>query len=178
MEKEELKKVLELHEKWLNKEEGGVRANLSYAKLTHADLKYADLRSADLKCADLTHADLRCANLDYSCLPLWCGSLKIHMDDRQVKQLLYQTLSIVKHSKNVSSELKEKLLTENNLMIANEFHRVGECGELQKGADMNVYKELKEIALINEKAKELAEKVAEKIDTDGLSDKVKFSEET
>lgn len=34
---------------------------------------------------------------------------------------------------------------------------------------MNVYKELKEIALIDEKAKELAEKVAEKIDIDGLN---------
>lgn len=32
--------------------------------------------------------------------------------------------------KNVSKELKEKLLTEKNVAIANEFHRVDECGEL------------------------------------------------
>ena len=110
MNSEELNKILELHKKWLNDEEGGVHANLR-----NADLRYADLRYADL---------------DYSCLPLWCGSLLANMDDRQVKQLLYHTLSIVKHSNNVSELLKEKLLTEENLKIANEFHRVGECGEL------------------------------------------------
>ena len=140
MQKEELERILELHKKWLNDEEGGVRADLSYADLSYADLSGAnlsganlsgaDLSGADLRGADLRGADLRGANLDYSCLPLWCGSLTVDMDDRQVKQLLYHTLSIVKHSKNVSSELKEKLLTENNLMIANEFHRVGECGKL------------------------------------------------
>ena len=52
------------------------------------------------------------------------------MDDKQVKQLLYHTLSIVKYSNNVSEELKTALLTETNLTIANQFHRVDECGEL------------------------------------------------
>ena len=52
------------------------------------------------------------------------------MDDKQVKQLLYHTLSIVKYSNNVSEELKTALLTETNLEIANQFHRVDERGEL------------------------------------------------
>ena len=111
----ELQEILDKHKKWLNDEDGGERA---------------DLRGADLRGADLRRADLRRADLDYSCLPLWCGSLTANMDDRQVKQLLYHTLSIVKHSNNVSAILKEQLLTEQNLRIAKEFHRAEECDKL------------------------------------------------
>lgn len=117
---EELNDILMLHKKWLNKESGGKMANLSKADLSGANLSKADLREADLREADL----------DYCCLPLWCGSLTAKMDDRQVKQLLYHTLSIVKGSPFVSTELKDKLLTEQNVAIANQFHRVNECGEL------------------------------------------------
>ena len=145
MTSDELKKVLELHYKWLNDESDGVKADLSDADLSDADLRGADLRGADLRGADLSSADLssanlsdanlrganlRGANLDFSCLPLWCGSLTANMDDKQVKQLLYHTLSIVKHSNNVSALLKEQLLTENNLAIAKEFHRADECNKL------------------------------------------------
>ena len=127
---EKLKEILELHKKWLNNEEDGKKADLRGANLTYADLRGANLRGADLEKADLRGADLEKADLDYSCLPLWCGSLLVNMDDRQVKQLLYHTLSIVKHSNNVSPLLKEQLLTESNISIANEFHRVEECGKL------------------------------------------------
>ena len=115
-------------------------ANLIDADLTGANLRGADLRGANLTGANLTDANLRGANLrganlrganlDFSCLPLWCGSLLANMDDRQVKQLLYHTLSIVKHSNNVSELLKEQLLTETNLKIAKEFHRADECQKL------------------------------------------------
>ena len=125
-----LQDILDKHKKWLNEEEGGERADLSGADLSGADLSGADLRRADLSGADLRRADLSGANLDYSCLPLWCGSLTANMDDRQVKQLLYHTLSIVKHSNNVSAILKEQLLTEQNLRIAKEFHRAEECDKL------------------------------------------------
>ena len=80
--------------------------------------------------ANLREADLGGANLDFSCLPLWCGSLTANFDDRQVKQFLYHVLSVVKHSNNVSAMLKEQLLTEQNLKIAKEFHRANECGKL------------------------------------------------
>lgn len=125
MNREELEKILESHKKWLRVEVGGSGADLRYANLRGADLRYADLSGADL-----SRADLRGANLDYSCLPLWCGSLLANMDDKQVKQLLYHTLSIVKHSNNVSAMLKEQLLTEQNLQIAKEFRRAKECNEL------------------------------------------------
>ena len=170
MNNEELKKVIELHKKWLKGEENGVRANLSGADLrdanlsgaylsganlsgadlSGANLRGADLRGADLRCAylsganlsganlrdaNLSGADLSGANLDYSCLSLWCGSLKANMDDRQVIQLLYHTLSIVNYSTNISKELREKLLIDSNLEIANKFHRANECGKLERGTE-------------------------------------------
>ena len=105
-------------------------ADLSGADLSGADLRGANLKGADLSGANLRGADLRRADLDFSCLPLWCGSLKANMDDKQVKQLLYHTLSIVKNSISVSEDIKKALLTDENLRIANEFHRVDECGKL------------------------------------------------
>ena len=61
-----LKEVLENHKKYLNDEEDGERADLSYADLSYADLSYADLSCADLSCADLSYADLSCADLSYA----------------------------------------------------------------------------------------------------------------
>lgn len=51
--KEELEKVLELHKLWLNDEEGGKRADLSYT-----DLKGVDLSDINLSDAYLSHAIL------------------------------------------------------------------------------------------------------------------------
>ena len=105
-------------------------ANLQDANLQDANLWSANLRSANLQRADLQGADLQGADLDFSCLPLWCGSLLANMDDRQVKQLLYHILSIVKHSNNVSETIKAALLTDKNIEIAKEFHRANECNKL------------------------------------------------
>ena len=63
MTQEELAKILELHKKWLNDEEGGERANLSGADLRWANLSGANLRWADLSGAYLSSADLSRANL-------------------------------------------------------------------------------------------------------------------
>ena len=78
---EELKEILELHKKWLDSKEDGVRAdlsytdlrnadlrnaNLSYANLNYANLSYANLRKAYLKYADLRRADLSYADLSYT----------------------------------------------------------------------------------------------------------------
>lgn len=106
-------------------------ANLVRANLNGADLKRADLRDVDLKGAYLRGADLKGANLDYSCLPLWCGSLKAHFDNRQVIQILYHLLSVVTYSKNVSEEIRKTLLTPELCELANKFHRVIECGKIE-----------------------------------------------
>ena len=105
-------------------------ADLSCADLRGADLRDANLSGADLRDANLSGADLSCANLDFSCLPLWCGSLLANMDDRQAIQILYHCLSIVKNSSNISDSLKEELLTEKNIEVARRFHRADECNKV------------------------------------------------
>ena len=95
MTKEDLNKILENHKIWLHCEEGGQRANFQCADLEYIDLSNAnlrgadlaganlrnanfvnaDLRNADLRDVRLVHADLKGANIDFSCLPVWCGSL-------------------------------------------------------------------------------------------------------
>lgn len=120
-----INKILELHKKWLNNEPDGVRANLR-----NADLRNADLRDADLRGANLRGANLRNADLDFSCFPLWCGGLGVHIDDRQAKQLLYHLIRNVQYSKNVSDEVKAIICTPELIALANEFHRVNECGKI------------------------------------------------
>ena len=98
MTSEEIKKVLDSHQKWINEEDGGERANLREADLREADLRdanlsevnlcKADLRGADLRGADLRGADLREANLDFSCFPLWCGGSRFKCDTKLVYQIL------------------------------------------------------------------------------------------
>ena len=76
---EELQKVIEQHKHWWEEDCDGwedMRADLYEADLREADLREADLRRANLRGADLRGADLYEADLDYSCLPLWCGSLE------------------------------------------------------------------------------------------------------
>ena len=62
---QELKEILEKHEKWLNGEEGGSRADLSYVNLTNVNLTNANLYRANLYNASLYRANLTCANLSY-----------------------------------------------------------------------------------------------------------------
>ena len=144
MKQEKINEILELHKKWLDDESNGVQAdlcdadlcdanlcgadlrgaNLCDANLRGADLCDANLRGADLRGADLCGADLRGADLDFSCLPLWCGSLGIHIDDRLAVQILYHLIFNIQFSKNVSDEIKKILLTPENIKLANDFHRV------------------------------------------------------
>ena len=141
MDKKELDLILEKHKKWLDNENDGERANLQgvdlrganlrYADLRYANLRYADLRYADLRGVDLRGADLRGADLDYSCWPLWCSSLGVHIDDRLAKQLLYHLLYNAAYSKNISEEVKNALLKPDIVALANEFHRVDECGKIE-----------------------------------------------
>ena len=159
MNKKELDCVISKHKEWINGD-GGEYASLSYADLSgaslryadlsgadlsdadlrgaslrHANLRYADLTGADLRGANLTGADLtganlRDTNLDYSCLPLWCGSLEAHFDDRQLVQIAYHLIKAGLQSKNASEETKNQLAK--LIDFANKFHRVDECGEIKK----------------------------------------------
>ena len=66
--------ILGKHEKWLNEEDGGERADLSYANLSYTDLSRVDLNDADLSYANLVGADLN--DVDLSCADLRCADLK------------------------------------------------------------------------------------------------------
>jgi len=109
------------------------RSNLSGAKLIGANLRHADLSGADLIGADLSDADLRRSNLrdadlDFSCLPLWCGSLGANFDDRQLIQIAYHLVKAGINSNNASDETKKEL--SKLVDFANKFHRVEECGRI------------------------------------------------
>ena len=61
--KDELAEILSKHKIWLNKEVGGIRADLYETDLRWADLCGTDLRGANLSGANLSEADLSWANL-------------------------------------------------------------------------------------------------------------------
>ena len=94
--------------------------------------KTLELHKKWLNGADLRGANMHGTNLDYSCWPLWCGSLGVHIDDRLAIQLLYHLIYNVNYSKCVSQNVKNVLLTDEIIELANKFHRVDETGEIQK----------------------------------------------
>ena len=140
MYKKELEEVLRLHGMWLRSENGGKRAVLRCADLQGANLRGADLQDADLRGADLQDANLQGANLrgadlqdanlqgadiDYSCWPLWCGSLDVKVDRRIAAQLAY-------HFCRLDCDDPDYIEARNAIVnFANEFHRVEECGWLE-----------------------------------------------
>ena len=130
MTQEELSMVLNRHKKWLNNEEGGEKADLSGADLSGANLIGADLSRvnlsrANLRGADLSGANLCGADLDYSCWPLWCGSLDVKVDARIARQLAY-------HFCRLDCDDPEYLEARKAIAeFANKFHLVEECGRIE-----------------------------------------------
>lgn len=101
MELTKLRKILDEHKIWIetNQREG-----------SKAYLRGADLRGADL---------------DYSCWPLWCGSLDVKVDKKIAVQLAY-------HFCRLDCDDPEYIKTRNAILsFANQFHQVNECGMLQ-----------------------------------------------
>lgn len=160
MTQEELQTILEKHKKWLNDVRAGERANLrgadfKGANLEGANLRGANLEGANLECANLEGANLKCANLrganlkganlksanlrgadfnganleganlDYSCWPLWCGSLRnVRIDKRIFAQLAYHICRVIVDDDECKAAQRALY------SIANQFHRVSECGRL------------------------------------------------
>lgn len=117
----DIRKKLELHKKWLNGDPDGQRANLRYTNLQNANLRYADSQGVDLR-----YADLRGANVDYSCLPLWCGSLHMKVDKRIAAQIAYHFCALECDDPEVQ-KAQQSLYA-----LANTFHRVGELPRLEE----------------------------------------------
>lgn len=111
----ELDIVLKKHKAWLFNNPYGEQANL----------RGADLYALDLHLADLRRVDLRGADLDFSCWPLWCGSLGAVVDRRIAAQIAYHFCSLVCDDPGYI-KARNAILD-----FANEFHRVGECGYLE-----------------------------------------------
>lgn len=147
MTQNELNVMLEAHKKLLNGEKGGKKAYIQDADLRGADLHGKDLRGANLRgtdlrgaylqYADLQYADLRGANLqgayiDYSCWPLWCGSLDVKVERRIFCQLAYHLCRVIVDDE----DCKEAQLVLGRL--ANEFHRIDECGRVPEKEDAKV----------------------------------------
>ena len=137
---EELQTILEKHKKWLNDIPGGERANLERANLMGANLKYtyleganleganlegANLERANLMGANLMGANLEGTNLDFACWPLWCGSLRdVQIDKRIFAQLAYHLCRVIVDDDECKAAQRALY------PIANQFHRVNECGRL------------------------------------------------
>ena len=100
-------------------------ANLECANLRGANLKCANLKSANLRRADFKGANLEGANLDYSCWPLWCGSLRdVQIDKRIFAQLAYHLCRVIVDDDECKAAQRALY------PIANQFHRADECGRL------------------------------------------------
>ena len=103
-----------------------MEANLRDTNLINANLINTDLRGADLRGANLRGANLNGADLDYSCYPLWCGSLHLKADKRLACQLAYHLCSL-------QCDDADYIKMRNSILdFANQFHRVCECGKLEE----------------------------------------------
>ena len=100
-------------------------ADVRDAHMRDADMRDADMRGADMRGADMRGADMRGADVDYSCWPLWCGSLDVKVDRRIAAQLAY-------HFCRLDCDDPDYIEARNAIVnFANEFHRVEECGWLE-----------------------------------------------
>ena len=124
MTQNELDIILKAHKRWLSDKKGGWQADLQNDDLQDADFRGADLRYANLYGANLWNADIRGADIDYSCWPLWCGSLDVKIDRRIFCQLAYHLCRVIVDD----DDCKEAQLMLGRL--ANEFHLADECGRV------------------------------------------------
>ena len=103
-----------------------LRANLTEADLSDAVLTHASLKNAILKNTILRRADLTSTDIDFSCWPLWCGSLDAKVDRRIAAQLAY-------HFCRLDCSDPSYIAARNAIVdFANKFHLADDCGQLEK----------------------------------------------
>jgi hypothetical protein len=100
-------------------------ADFQKANLWEANFQKADLREANFQKANLWEADFQEADIDYSCWPLWCGSFDVKIDKRIAAQFAC-------HFCRTICDDSEVIVAQTALLpLANQFHRVNECGEIK-----------------------------------------------
>jgi uncharacterized protein YjbI with pentapeptide repeats len=104
-------------------------ADLCGADLCGANLRCADLSGANLRGADLSGANLRGADLDFSCWPLWCGSIGVIVDAKLARQLAAHFCAV---ECNDPKYIKARAAI---MDFAKLSHRAFECGLLSKQDD-------------------------------------------
>ena len=123
---DELKVILEKHKAWLN-DEGGERANLTYANLTRANLCDADLRGANLRGANLCDADLRGANLRGANL---CGANL--RGANLLPRRIWGAIGNMRHIKSIQAERYAITYTHDHLQIGCQKHLISDWWELEE----------------------------------------------
>lgn len=116
-----------------------VNVNMRFATMIGANMENANMEYADIRNANMGDTNMNGANIDYSCLPLWCGTLWTHFDDIQLKQIAYHLVKAGLYSKNASDETKAELAK--LIDFANGFHRAKGCGLITAPAKKECGKE-------------------------------------
>jgi len=107
METEMLKILLKNHDLWLRSEgQKGKRINLESANLGSANLMYA--------------------NLDFSCLPLWCGSMKMIVDVKIARQIAAHLYALDVRNKDKSKNNEFQKIRTAIYNFAKKSHRAAD----------------------------------------------------
>ena len=101
-------------------------SNLQGSNLQGSDLQGSNLQGSDLQGSNLRGSNLRGADIDFSCWPLWCGSLDVTVDKRIAAQLAYHFCRLVCDDDEVKQA--QKMLAP----LADQFHRAEECGRIEE----------------------------------------------
>lgn len=117
-----LQAVLERHQKWLNDEEGGERANLTDANLASTNMKKVNLASAIMEGSDMSGANLTGANL------MGTNMRKSNMNgsDMSGANMMYANLagadlrkSDMRYANVIDTNMKDANLAYTNMWYAN-----------------------------------------------------------
>lgn len=106
----ELKMILLSHRRWLNGEDSGDRADLSYMDLRNRDLSYVNLRFAILEYADLTNVNLSYAKLDGANLSKACLK-NADLSYASLSDTIFKEVDLSNSKLSISAPFEAKLET-------------------------------------------------------------------
>jgi len=107
------------------------QSNLGWSDFSGADLKNSIFRNSRLTGVNFINVKLNGTRLynndiDFSCFPLFCGSLDIKCDEKLFQQLAYHLCRLIVDNDEIKQ--CQKALID----VANKFHRAIECGIIDR----------------------------------------------